>query len=68
MTRLQRSRDIHDRLTRVAVSGEGQPGIAKALHELTGMPVAIEDRYGNLVRLGRPGQAGALPEGIFRQA
>ena len=43
VTSLQRSMDIHERLTRVAVSGEGQPGIAKALHELTGMPVAIED-------------------------
>ena len=48
VTSLRRSMDIHDRLTRVAVSGEGQPGIAKAVHELTGMPVAIEDRYGNL--------------------
>jgi hypothetical protein len=41
---LRRTMDIHDRLTRVAVSGEGQPGIARALHELTGMAVAIEDR------------------------
>jgi len=30
------------------VAGEGQDGIAGALHELTGCPVAIEDRYGNL--------------------
>src|SRR5215472_3143896 len=37
VTSLQRSMDIHERLTRVAVSGEGQPGIAKALHELTRM-------------------------------
>ena len=34
---LRRSMDIHDRLTRVEVSGEGQPGIAKALHELLGI-------------------------------
>lgn len=46
--RLERSTAIHDRLTRVAVAGEGQEGIAKALHELTGYPVAVEDRYGNL--------------------
>jgi len=39
---------IHDRLTRVAVAGEGQEGIARAVHELTGYPVAIEDRHGNL--------------------
>jgi len=45
---LQRSMDIHARLTTVAVSGEGSDGIARAVHELTGYPVAIEDRYGNL--------------------
>lgn len=45
---LQRSMDIHSRLTAVAVCGEGSDGIARAVHELTGLPVAIEDRYGNL--------------------
>ncbi len=45
---LERSTAIHDRLTRVAVAGEGQEGIARAVHELTGYPVAVEDRYGNL--------------------
>ncbi len=46
--KLERSTAIHDRLTRVAVAGEGQVGIAQAVHELTGYPVAVEDRYGNL--------------------
>jgi DNA-binding PucR family transcriptional regulator len=45
---LERTTDIHVRFTQVAASGEGQEGIARALHELTGFPVAIEDRYGNL--------------------
>ncbi|MGH3825147.1 MAG: PucR family transcriptional regulator [Pseudonocardiaceae bacterium] len=45
---LERSTAIHDQLTRVAVSGEGQEGIAQAVHTLTGYPVAVEDRYGNL--------------------
>lgn len=45
---LRRSMQIHERLTRVAASGEGSTGIADALHDLTGLPVAIEDRYGNL--------------------
>lgn len=45
---LERSTQIHGRLTSVAVTGEGREGIARALHELTGLPVAIEDRYGNL--------------------
>jgi len=65
VNRLQRSMDIHQRLTSVAVSGEGQPGIAKALHELTGMPVAIEDRYGNLTAWAGPGQPDPYPKESF---
>ena len=45
---LERSTAIHDRLTRVAAAGEGQDGIARAVNELTGFPVAVEDRHGNL--------------------
>jgi DNA-binding PucR family transcriptional regulator len=45
---LQRNMEIHERLTRTATSGEGQEGIAGAGHGLTGHPVAVEDRYGNL--------------------
>src|SRR6266536_3616791 len=62
---LQRSMDIHQRLTQVAVSGEGQPGIAKALHELTGMPVAIEDRYGNLSAWAGRGKPDPYPKESF---
>jgi hypothetical protein len=47
-TALERSAAIHARLTEVAVSGEGQEGIARALHKLTGYAVAVEDRHGNL--------------------
>ena len=65
ITSLQRSMDIHDRLTQVAVSGEGQPGIARALHELTGMPVAVEDRYGNLAAWAGPGQPDRYPKESF---
>ncbi len=45
---LQRVIDIHERLTTVAVSGHGRSGIAKAVHELTGLDVVIEDRHGNV--------------------
>lgn len=45
---LQSREEIHDRLTRVAVDGGGQEGIARTVHELTGYPVAVEDRFGNL--------------------
>jgi sugar diacid utilization regulator len=62
---LRRTMDVHDRLTRVAVSGEGQPGIARALHELTGMAVAIEDRHGNLSAWAGPGQPDPYPKESF---
>jgi sugar diacid utilization regulator len=65
VTSLRRNMDIHERLTRVAISDEGQPGIAKALHELTGMPVAIEDRYGNLSAWAGPGQPDPYPKESF---
>ncbi len=45
---LERSRRIHDRLTRVAVENEGQTGIARAIHELTGLTTLVEDRHGNV--------------------
>ncbi|MCU1430518.1 MAG: transcriptional regulator, CdaR family [Actinomycetia bacterium] len=45
---LEHGRAIHARLTYVAASGEGQHGIARAVHELTGCTVAIEDRHGNI--------------------
>jgi sugar diacid utilization regulator len=53
-TALERSMAIHDRLTRTAVAGEGQAGIVKALHELTGYPIAIEDRHGTLLAWAGP--------------
>ena len=59
---LERSMQIHERLTRVAVRGEGQEGIARALHELTGYPVAIEDRYGNLRAWAGPNPPDPYPK------
>ena len=59
---LQRGMQIHQRLTRVAAAGEGSAGIAAALHELTGLPVAIEDRYGNLRAWAGPGRPDPYPK------
>ena len=59
---LERSMAIHDRLTAVAVSGEGSEGIARAVHELTGLPVAIEDRYGNLRAWAGPNRPEPYPK------
>jgi sugar diacid utilization regulator len=59
---LRRSMEIHDRLTRVALGGEGQEGIAQAVHELTGYPAAIEDRFGNLRAWAGPGRPDPYPK------
>ena len=59
---LQHRIDIHHRLTRAAVSGEGTDGIARAVHEVTGFAVAIEDRYGNLRTWAGPGQPELYPK------
>jgi sugar diacid utilization regulator len=59
---LERSTAIHDRLTDVAVSGEGQDGIAQALYELTELSVAIEDRPGNLRAWAGPGRPVPYPK------
>jgi DNA-binding PucR family transcriptional regulator len=60
--KLQRSMIVHDTLTRVAASSEGLEEIARALRELTGFAVAIEDRYGNLRVWEGPGQPTPYPK------
>lgn len=59
---VQRSMDIHDRLTAVASAGQGQGGIARCLYELTGLAVVIEDRHGNLITWAGPGQPEPYPK------
>jgi sugar diacid utilization regulator len=59
---LRRGMQIHERLTRVAAAGEGVSGIAAALHDLTGLPVAAEDRYGNLSAWAGPGRPDPYPK------
>jgi sugar diacid utilization regulator len=59
---LERSTAIHDRLTQVAVAGEGREGIARALCELTGFPIAVEDRYGNLCAWSGPERPDPYPK------
>ncbi|MGH4027201.1 MAG: PucR family transcriptional regulator [Pseudonocardiaceae bacterium] len=52
---LERQTTIHNVFTCVSASGEGEEGIAKALHQLTGLAVAVEDRFGNLRASAGPG-------------
>lgn len=58
---LEQSTAIHQRLTRVAVAAEGEAGIAQAVHELTGLPVAVEDRRGHLRAWAGPDRPTAYP-------
>ncbi|MDQ3105320.1 MAG: helix-turn-helix domain-containing protein, partial [Actinomycetota bacterium] len=46
----------------VGAAGEGQAGIARAVHELTGLPVAVEDRYGNLRAWAGPHRPDPYPK------
>ena len=68
--RLQRSAAIHDRFTRIALSGGGLRQIAEALAELVGRPVAIVDaqnvvqwRTSDLAPAGEPGLADGSADG-----
>ena len=59
---LRRSMDVHARLTAVAASGQGRQGIAEAVHELTGLPVAVEDGFGNLRAWAGPDRPHPYPK------
>ena len=58
---LQRSMEIHDRLTKVALGSRGQQGIIEVVSELTGRTAAIEDRFGNLLAWAGPDQPDPTP-------
>lgn len=62
LSRLERRNVIHERLMLVEILGEGEPGIATALHELTGLPVAIEDQHGNLRAWAGPDRPEPYPK------
>jgi hypothetical protein len=54
---IRRRAEIHERLTRAAMTGTGLAGIAEAIHELTGHAIVVEDRAGNVI--ARAGPEGA---------
>ena len=47
-------RRIHEKLSRVSAEGVGVAGIADAVHQLTGLPVVVEDRFGHLMAWSGP--------------
>ncbi|GAA1270051.1 PucR family transcriptional regulator [Pseudonocardia aurantiaca] len=58
---LERRRHADERLNAVAASGGGEAGIANSLHNLTGLAVAIEDTFGNLLEWCGPGRPMPYP-------
>jgi sugar diacid utilization regulator len=59
---LERTATIHEALTRVSASGAGEDGIARTVFELTGYPVAVEDRFGNLRAWAGPDRPDPYPK------
>jgi DNA-binding PucR family transcriptional regulator len=59
---LERSTAIHNRLTQVALAGDGAQGLARAVHELTDHAIAVEDRYGNLLAWAGPERPASYPK------
>ncbi|RDI31824.1 PucR family transcriptional regulator [Lentzea flaviverrucosa] len=62
VTKLRQQQRVHEVLTRVSASGAGEQGIADALNELTALPVAIEDQFGNLRAWAGPGRPDPYPK------
>jgi sugar diacid utilization regulator len=58
---LERRRRAYERITAVAASGAGEAGICSTLHDLTGLPVAVEDNFGNLMEWCGPGRPTPYP-------
>lgn len=60
--KLRQQQRVHEVLTGVSASGAGEQGIAHALNELTALPVAIEDQFGNLRAWAGPGRPDPYPK------
>lgn len=59
---LRCQRAIHALMVDVAASGGGEEAITRALHELTGLPALVEDRFGRLRSWTGPSRPDPYPE------
>ena len=62
VARLEQQTHVHEVLSNTSASGAGELGIARAVHQLTSLPVAIEDRFGNLRAWAGPGKPDPYPK------
>ena len=61
MHELEVRRQVHDAYSAAAAAGTGEAGVADALHLLTGLPAAAEDRFGNVIAWAGPGRPDPHP-------
>ncbi|CAM3932171.1 PucR family transcriptional regulator [Mycobacterium senriense] len=62
VNRLKTRTHTHELLEAALAAGEGLEGIVNALHRLTGRPVCLEDRFGNLSAWAGPGRPLEYPK------
>ncbi|MCW8095793.1 PucR family transcriptional regulator [Streptomyces tauricus] len=55
-------RAVHTLMADIAASGGGEEAVTRALHELTGLPALVEDRFGRLKAWSGPGRPDPYPE------
>jgi len=60
--RLETRSRVHEVLEAALADGAGQEGIVAALHRLTGRPVCLEDKFGNLLAWAGPGRPLRYPK------
>ncbi|MET8228169.1 PucR family transcriptional regulator [Streptomyces sp. NPDC004082] len=61
-TELGYQRAVHALMSHAAASGDGEEAITRALHELTGLPALVEDRFGRLRSWTGPNRPDPYPE------
>ncbi|MGW7489887.1 PucR family transcriptional regulator [Streptomyces sp. NPDC054786] len=62
VSELEHQRSVHEMLSDASANDDGVQGIAGALHRITGYPVAIEDRFGNLRAWAGPSRPDPYPK------
>jgi sugar diacid utilization regulator len=60
--RLQSRTRVHETIEAALGGGNGEQAITDALHELTALPIALEDRFGNLRSWSGPGRPAPYPK------
>ncbi|MDQ1528118.1 MAG: hypothetical protein QOG18_2731 [Microbacteriaceae bacterium] len=62
LLRLQGQMKVHEMLSAAEAAEIGEQSIVDALHELTELPVALEDKFGNLRNWSGPGRPADYPK------